>query len=52
MTKKLDPVELDAIMLIAHSAQSNWSFEEYVKRVLRVARIKAKKISEGLCIIE
>ena len=48
MTKKQDPVELDAVMLIMHSSQSQWSFEEYVSRVLRMGRIKVKKITAGL----
>lgn len=48
MTKKQDPIELDAVMLIMHSAQSIWSFEDYTRRVLRTGRIKLKKIGEGL----
>jgi len=48
MTKKQDPVELDSILLITHAAQSNWSFEGYTSRVVRAARIKMKKIGEGL----
>ena len=48
MTKKQDPIELDAVMLIMHSAQSQWNFEDYMKRVMRAARIKARKISENL----
>jgi major membrane immunogen (membrane-anchored lipoprotein) len=42
MTKKQDPVEIDAVLLIMHSSQSVWSFEEYAKRVLRTARIKIR----------
>jgi hypothetical protein len=48
MTKKQDPIDLDAVMLITHSAQSIWTFEEYMQRVLRASRIKLKKIGKGL----
>ena len=33
MTKKLNPVELDAYQIIAHAAQAGMSLNEYVKRV-------------------
>lgn len=31
-----------------HSAQSQWSFEKYMERVMRMSRIKLRKIGEGL----
>ena len=48
MTSKKDPIELDAVMLITHSTQSQWSFEDYTRRVIRTARIKCRKLSDGL----
>lgn len=33
MTKKLNPVELDAYQIIAHAAHAGMSLNEYVKRV-------------------
>jgi hypothetical protein len=48
MTSKKDPIELDAVMLISHSTQSQWSFEDYTRRVIRTARIKCRKLSDGL----
>ena len=48
MTSRKDSIELDSVMLIMHSAQSQWSFEEYMERVMRTSRIKLRKISEGL----
>jgi hypothetical protein len=48
MTSRKDSIELDSVMLIMHSAQSQWSFEEYMERVMRTSRIKLMKISAGL----
>ena len=48
MTVKKNSIELDSVMLIMHSAQSQWTFEEYMERVMRTSRIKIRKIGEGL----
>ncbi len=48
MTSRKDSIESDSVMLIMHSAQSQWSFEEYMKRVMRTSRFKLRNISEGL----
>ena len=48
MTSKQDPVELDAYQLILHAAQQGQSFERYEMRVVRLARKKIRRISEGL----
>ena len=48
MTSKQDPVELDAYMLMLHSAQQGQSYERYKQRVDNMARKKIRRISEGL----
>jgi hypothetical protein len=48
MTKPISPIELDAISLIEHAAKLGCPFEDYLKSVARNARVKVKKISEGL----
>ena len=48
MTSKQDPVELDALQLIHHAAQTNKSLEGYMQRVIRVARYRTKKLVDGV----
>lgn len=49
MTKKLNPVELDAYQIITHAAQAGMSLDDYVKRVddyakkrLRMLKVKCE----------
>jgi hypothetical protein len=48
MTKKQDPIEMDASIMILHSSQSIYSFEEYIQRVARSARIKLRRVSKDV----
>jgi hypothetical protein len=48
MTTPIPPVELDAMSLIGHAARSGIPFEEYLKKVARNARVKVRKVAEGL----
>ena len=48
MTKKLDPVELDAMSCINHAAIAGVPLEEYTKRVANYARKRVRMICKGL----
>jgi len=48
MTKKLNPIDIDAQSLILHAVQCEQSFEDYSDRVIKAARANIKKVSEGL----
>lgn len=48
MTKKLDPVELDAMSCINHAAIAGVPLEEYTKKVASYARKRVRMICRGL----
>lgn len=48
MTRKQDPVELDAYACILHSAERGVSFEDYIKKVADRGRKKIRTIQRGL----
>jgi hypothetical protein len=48
MTKKLDPVEIDAMSCINHAAIAGVPLEEYTDKVARYARKRVRMICKGL----
>lgn len=48
MTRKQDPVELDAYACILHAAQRGVSFEEYIRKVADYGRKRIRMIQKGL----
>lgn len=48
MTKKQDPVELDAMSCIYHAAVAGIPLEDYTEKVARYARKRVRMICKGL----
>ena len=48
MTKKLDPIEIDAMACINHAAIAGTPLEEYTTKVANYARKRVRMICKGL----